>query len=423
MIRPATQVAARLPVQESTDDCLLRVVILGDWLPFPHGMATTGRALLMARALTEAGAHVRVLCLQAADHPSRIENTVVRGEYAGIPFEYTCGTTVRHDSFMVRRLIAAWGWVHGALRLVQLRREGHLHLVLLWFWTPRPAGHLLCFTTLLRLLRVAVVREVNESPWSQKVDASALERLWSPLAGMDGAVTISAELHEWAAREAGARRHFRIVDVPILVDVNEQKPSDYPTGEPVVVFAGSPVYKTTIRFIFSAMQEVWSTHPECRVAVTGAAPGDPRADWLRAEVRQAGLGARVDLVGHLSRPDLLDLYARAHALLIPLFDDLQSRARFPTKIGEYLAAARPVVTNSVGEIPLYFTDGVDAIVCPPNDPVAFGRAIADLLSDPARAALIGRRGRRVAETRFHYALYGETMARAFADITGTGVSR
>ena len=254
-----------------------------------------------------------------------------------------------------------------------------------------------------------VVREVNEAPWSQKVDASALERLWSPLAGTDGAVTISAELHKWAAREAGARRHFRVVDVPILVDVNEQQTHDYPPGEPLVVFAGSPVYGTTIRFIFSAMQEVWRTRPECHLAVTGATPGDPAAGWLWAEVQEAELGDRVDLVGYLSRPELLDLYSRAHALLIPLFDDRQSRARFPTKIGEYLAAARPVVTNSVGEIPSYFTDGVDAVVCPPNDPVAFGRAIAGLLSDPARAALIGRRGRRVAETRFHYALYGESL--------------
>jgi glycosyltransferase involved in cell wall biosynthesis len=167
------------------------------------------------------------------------------------------------------------------------------------------------------------------------------------------------------------------------------------------------------------MQEVWRTHPECHLAVTGAAPGDPAADWLRAEVRRAGMDTRVDLVGYLSRPELLDLYRRAHALLVPLFDDQASRARFPTKIGEYLAAARPVVTNSVGEIPRYFTNGIDAIVCPPSDPVAFGRAIADLLSDPARAAFIGSRGRRIAETRFHYALYGETLALAFADIAET----
>ena len=182
------------------------------------------------------------------------------------------------------------------------------------------------------------------------------------------------------------------------------------------MFAGSPDYKETIRFILVAMKEVWQSCPECTLAVTGATLGDPSASWLQAEVQGAGFEDRVDLVGFLSREELLDLYGRSHALLIPLFDDQKSRARFPTKIGEYLAAARPVVTNSVGEIPSYFTDGVDAVVCPPNDPAAFGRAIADLLSDPARAALIGRRGRRIAETQFHYALHGRTLARAFTEI-------
>jgi len=398
----------------------LQVVILGDWLPFPHGMATTGRALLIARALHEAGVAVRVLCLQAVDRPARIQNAVARGEHMGIPFEYACGTTVRQKSFVARRLIATWGWVRGALRLAQLRRQGLLDLVLLWFWTPRPALHLLIFMTLLRLLRVPVVREVNESPWSQREDAGVLERLWSPLAGTAGAVTISNALHEWAAAEYRARPGRRVVDVPILVDIDEQTPVDYPTGDPLVVFAGSPVYRNTIRFIFAAMPQVWRTHPECRLVVTGAAPNDPRADWLRDETRRAEYGDRVDLVGYLSRDELMDLYGRAHALLIPLFDDRQSRARFPTKIGEYLAAARPVVTNSVGELPRHFTDGVDAVLRAPNDPIAYGRAIADLLSEPARAVLIGRRGRRLAETTFHYTLHGETMARALADIAGMG---
>ena len=149
--------------------------------------------------------------------------------------------------------------------------------------------------------------------------------------------------------------------------------------------------------------------------VTGAASGDPRRP---ASVRGAAVRAPGSrrLGGLSGQSDLLDLYARAHALLIPLFDDRQSRARFPTKIGEYLAAARPVVTNSVGEIPLHFTDGVDAVVCRPGDPRAFGQATAKLLADPPLAALIGRRGRRVAETRFHYGLHGDPLTKAFAEI-------
>lgn len=398
------------------------MVILGDYLGFPHGMANTGRALLMARALQEAGVAVRVLALQGIDRAPEALNTQARGVHMGIPFEYACGTALRHESFVVRRLIAMRGWLSGGLRLLRLRRQGVLDLVILWFWTPRPALRLFFFTALLRLMRVPVVREVNESPWSQKPDASALERLWSPLAWTAGALTISRELHEWAVHAYRRRPDARVIDVPILVDVDERAPVAYPAESlattPLLVFAASPAYRSIVEFIFAAMHEVWRRHPECRLVVTGAASGDPRADWLRSEVQQSGLQGRVDLVGYLDRSDLLDLYVRAHALLIPLFDDRQSRARFPTKIGEYLAAARPVVTSSVGEIPLYLTDGVDAVLCPPDDALAYGQAIVNLLDDPVRAADIGRLGRRVAETRFHYGLFGERLAEAFSKLGG-----
>jgi glycosyltransferase involved in cell wall biosynthesis len=410
-------------VSTAAGDRPLHVVILGDCLPFPHGMAMTSRARLMAQALIKTGVHVRLLSLQASERPPRIENAVACGECQGIPFEYTSGTSVRPDAFAARRLTDAWGWVHGALRLVQLRRQGLLDLVFLWFWTPRPAARLLCYVTLLRLMRVPVVREVNEIPWSLKPDATLLERLWSPLAGMAGAVTISVELHEWASSDRRGRRRFRVIDVPILVDVNERQPSDYPTSEPPqVVFAASPGYTLTKKFLVAAMNELWHTYPECRLVITGTDLENRDDDWLRTEVRQGALDSRIDLVGHLGRADLLELYARARALLIPLFDDPRSKARFPTKIGEYLAAARPVVTNAVGEIPRHFADNVDAIVCPPGDPIAFGRAIADLLAHPAHAAQIGRRGRQVAETHFHYALYSQMLADAFAEIAHHDVS-
>ena len=397
----------------------LEVVVLGDWLPFPQGMAATSRARLVARALREAGVHSSVVTMQATDRPAHVENTAVRGEHQGVPFEYTCGTTVRHDSFLARRLIAAWGWVHGAVRLVRLRREGRLDAVCLWLWTPRPALRLAFFLALLRRLGVPVVREIDEIPWAYDRAKGLLARLWSPIDGMAGVIAISAELRDWALRQAhGRRRRLQVVEVPILVDLDEQQPAPYPTDDPLVVFAGAPGYESTIRFVFAAMAEVWRTHPECRLAVTGAQTGDPRSDWLRAAVREDGLGDRVDLVGYLDRAELLDLYARAHALLIPLFYDERSRARFPTKIGEYLAAARPVVTSDVGEIPRFFTDGVDALVRPAGEPVAFGRAVVELLDDPARAALIGQRGRELAERRFHYTLYAEPLARLFATVCG-----
>lgn len=395
----------------------MHIVIVGAWMRFPLGMASTSRVRLLARTLTEAGAHVRVVCLQASERPPHVENTAVRGKWQGVPFEYMTWTTVRHESFGMRRLIAAWGWMHGACRLMQLRRQGALDAVYLWSWAPRPRLHRYMLLALFRLLGVPVVSELNEQPWSLRDDAGVLGRFLSPLSGLAGVVSISALLTEWSQREARGRR-IEIIEVPIVVDVDEQAPTEYPTGDPLVVFAGAPEYDDTIRFILAAMERVWQSVPECCLVLTGANPTDPAARWLIAESRRFSADPRVEVAGYLPRPELLRLYARAHALLIPLFDDVRSKARFPTKIGEYLAAARPVVTSAVGEIPRYFEDGANAVVCPPGDPAVFGDRLAGLLTDPAMASAIGRQGRALAEARFHYARHAETLYCGFASVIG-----
>lgn len=396
----------------------LSVVIVGAWMRFPHGMADTSRARLLAQALHEAGARVRVLCLQVSERPPHVENKELRGLWRGVPYEYATWTTVRHESFVLRRLVAAWGWAHGAFRLIQLQRHGHLDVAYLWFWAPRPSVQRYVMLALLHMLRVPVVAELNELPWSFSEGLAIWGRRLSPLRGVTGVVSISAFLTDWALAEA-PRGRVRVIEVPIVVDVNEQSPAQYPEGDPIVVFAGSPAYDETIRFIYAAMKRVWMDVPQCRLVVTGTSPSDTSATWLFKESGGLASDVRVTLTGYLARSDLLQLYGRAHALLIPLFDDDRSRARFPTKIGEYLAAARPVVTTAVGETTRYFEDNVNAVVCSPGDSALYGDRIVALLRNPELAASIGRRGRALATARFHYASHSEALYREFASLADT----
>lgn len=400
----------------------LEVTILSTYLSFPYGMAATNRVRLLARAMNEAGVRVRVLVMQASDRPPHVENTEVRGTYCGVPFEYACGTTLRHDSFVMRRLIELRGWATGAARLVQSRRRGELDAVYLWFTSQRHSPDRSVYLALLRALGVPVVIELNERPWPMRDDRRLFERVLSPITGVAGAVAISRLLEEWARAEAARlRRPFTVMSVPIVVDVDELEPESYPeTGEPLFVFAGAPEYDQALRFVFSAMEHVWREFPECRLVVTGTRASDPASRRLQEEARQGAWDERLTLAGYLERPELLRLYARARGLLVPLFDDVRSAARFPTKIGEYLASARPVVTNAVGEIPRYFEDGVNGLVCPPGDAAAFGERLLELLRDPLRAAAIGRAGRELAERRFHYALYGEELRRGFTEAASRG---
>ena len=108
----------------------------------------------------------------------------------------------------------------------------------------------------------------------------------------------------------------------------------------------------------------------------------------------------------------------AAALLAPLHDEHRSRARFPTKIGEYLSAARPVVTTNIGEIGRYLRDGETAFVSPSDDVEAFAAKMLEALQDPARSAIIGAEGRRVAEEAFDYRLHGLRLLAFFERLAG-----
>ena len=416
LLRPRASVQSALTRARVADHAPLGVVFLTAWLGFPSGMAPSIRVRLLARAMVEAGAHVHVLCLQPSERPPAADNRETRGEWHGVTFEYTCGTTLRNPSFLMRRIVELRGWLTGALRLVELRRTGRLDCVYLWsiYDLRRPA-----VVGFLRLLGVPVVMELNERPWSLYEAPTFAQRLVPELAGMDGVVSISRFLTRWARAEAARRRSpLRIIEVPILVDVMEQPDPRGPSShDPYVVFAGAPAYDETVDFIVRAMENVWRLFPACSLVITGTRPGDRAAEAFVKQVTRSAAGDdRVHLAGYLPREELLELYRDARALLIPLFDDVRSTARFPTKIGEYLASARPIVSTRVGEISRHFRDGENAFISPPNDAEAYGLKICTPLADEELASAVGAAGREYARTHFHYGLHGKALVKFFEEL-------
>lgn len=383
----------------------LRVVILAPRLPYPNGMAASNRVQLLARALAEQTARVEVWSMMHTERPPTIENERAKGSYRGVAFEYLCGSSTRPETFSQRRMAAVRAWLVTVLRVLEFRRSTSVGCVYLWFTIQRWTWTRLFMLQLLRGLSVPVVIELNERPWSLRARRGLLERVVSPLYGAKGVIAISSLLGTWAGDEA-SRRGLRteVLEVPILVDLAEQTPDrSSPDDTLNVLFAASPGYREATTFILDAMQTVWAKHPDCRLVITGTRPGD--ADWLSNDLRDP----RVRLSGRVPRRELLELYSHATALLVPLFDDTKSRARFPTKIGEYLASGRPIVTTEVGEIPRYFQDGISAFMCSPDEPAAFGGKICEVLADAGRANEVGAAGRRVAESNFDYRLHAEEL--------------
>ncbi|MEI6504104.1 MAG: hypothetical protein WCP21_24085, partial [Armatimonadota bacterium] len=89
-------------------------------------------------------------------------NTEVNGVVQGIPFEYTCGSTVRNADFWRRRWSRGRGLLGAARSIRRQRRAGSVEAVLLYSksWLDAAVMHFVC-----RSVGAALVAEVCEMPY------------------------------------------------------------------------------------------------------------------------------------------------------------------------------------------------------------------------------------------------------------------
>jgi glycosyltransferase involved in cell wall biosynthesis len=131
--------------------------------------------------------------------------------------------------------------------------------------------------------------------------------------------------------------------------------------------------------------------------------GDPTsADWRAAvhQCRLLGLDDRVTFHGQVPHAQVRDLLAPCHVLALPRPASRQATGGFPTKLGEYLSTARPVLATAVGDIPQYLRHGDTCALVAPDDVGALTQALLDLARDYREAQAIGARGRELVEASF-----------------------
>ena len=131
------------------------------------------------------------------------------------------------------------------------------------------------------------------------------------------------------------------------------------------------------------------------------------ADKLASRVRELGIGDRVNWLGQLSQPRLVDLYRRATALVVPSIDEGLGLVAIEAQLCE-----TPVVAYESGGLTETVQHDRTGILVPPGDLGALATALDSLLDAPERASEMGRAGRMVALAGFA----PESAARRYAGI-------
>jgi glycosyltransferase involved in cell wall biosynthesis len=201
-----------------------------------------------------------------------------------------------------------------------------------------------------------------------------------------------------------------IIKIPILSDKKEFDgvPSSV-ADDNYLFYSGSLSYRSTILHVLKSYAVIRPEYPNTKLFISGDSNSKEDLNYLHSQIKELELTESVKHLGFVTRDELIGLMRNARALLIPLFDDAVSKARFPNKLAEYLFSGRPVITSDIGEVGHYLTHGQDALFAEPNSPQDFASKVATVLIDPSLGDKIGQAGYRTAESVFYYKSYRQPL--------------
>lgn len=145
-----------------------------------------------------------------------------------------------------------------------------------------------------------------------------------------------------------------------------------------------------IPFLLRAMSRVAASAPRARLLCVG---GGPQLEEMRQLAGSLGLADRVLFPG-LAK-DVRPMLAAMDAFVL-----CSRQEGNPNVVLQAMAAALPVVSVSVGEVPFVIEDGRSGMLVAPGDEDAVVAALARLIHDPQRCRTLGDAARRRVGERF-----------------------
>ena len=170
------------------------------------------------------------------------------------------------------------------------------------------------------------------------------------------------------------------------------------------LFCGHVGFKEVIDLIIEAYENSCELRKNTKCELVLILHGsDDGIDYFLKFAKNSLLSIKVK--SGLSESELFSEYSNASALLAPLRNTLQDSARFPQKIAEYSAMAKPIITTMVGDIPLYFKADENALIMESFTVENLQEKMLYVIDNSETCSEIGLSGRIVATKFFDHLLY------------------
>jgi glycosyltransferase involved in cell wall biosynthesis len=184
-----------------------------------------------------------------------------------------------------------------------------------------------------------------------------------------------------------------------------------PEDRRILLFIGVGQYDVDL--VLDALRVLRAQSPDAPVPL--AILVGPHEESIRHWAEARGLGSDVIATGFKKDHEIPPYLHAADVGLLPFADKPLNWARFPIKIGDYLAAGLPILTNDVGEMGrIVREEDVGEVTAP--DAAAYAAGMLRLLSDQPRLDACRARARPAAE-RLSWDAMARELESFYAELT------
>lgn len=217
-----------------------------------------------------------------------------------------------------------------------------------------------------------------------------------PRPGADGITVINRVLFQKAVALGVAPQ--QILLLPNGANVRNIVPGDraaarqevgLPADVRLIGYTGA-IFGQDARLMAAAFDHIHAARPDTRLLLVG---------YCKATVEELVQAPEAVIrTGPVSYQALSDYLAACDLGWLPLRNSGANRGRFPLKLCDFMAAGRAVVATDVGDVGDLIRKGpIGHLV--PDEPDALARAVLTLLDAPYECETLGRRARRLAESK------------------------
>lgn len=352
-------------------------------IPF-NKSASINRCMNIYSILIEQGVDFTILNNEPTLSIEKIEKT---GSFNGFKYKYTSLSPNISKYFMIRRISKFIGRLLEFYEIFKMGLRNNIDV--LFYYPSGKFIELIFYRIASKLFGFKILSHYAEYRTAFEGRSKIIDRINDKLFDnyfmfyVDGVIPISDYLVKNIRSKS---KNLPLIKIPPIVDFklfSEKKMNNPPE---YFLYVGSTGYIKAIEIIIESFELI----QDCNYCLQLVLHGN--LENVKKIVNLSPKKNNIQIKSNLDFKDLAHLYINARALLIPLTNSIQDRARFPQKISEYSASKSPIITTCFGEITNYFKDNVNAFIATDFNADAIALKMISVIEKPVFAKKVGVAG-------------------------------